>query len=702
MPRERELQRWDAGADSAMDLSLDDSGSAGWDQFAANEAMYGVSTTYDENIYTTQIDRSDPQYNQLEAKAARIAREIEGSAPSNAHVAEERQQNAQRGDGGLDEEDKYSGVKRDASALPRRAAGAYVPPSQRPITNSPTVPGAPFDPAIISSSLAKSTITAARTLDLPNFVDAGASDRLKTPPTEAVSKDVLSAGPATAQPTPAKKTEITTEDHVKNAADSFKHFANTEKLRVRAVQEQKRSQQRAEKNVKLNDLKKFAANFKLNSRIPDDLVPILAKDHNKQKEIQQKAEEAAKEDEKKAKEREFEKASVGAASPAPSASSSIAGPVSAAAQLGKSDSSHVPFSHHPRAARMSGNTRQPMPIPAPQTQSPRQNAGGASNRAYANIPGFPRPQPLPADLRIPTGPTQTLAPADIGPLSPGAATRLNAGAKTFEFRPAAHSFTPTTPSPARHEPETADFFAKGKSANAKEVEEDNLDDAFSAVKQSLRDTPEEQKSQLTSTGGIPQPYRTHPSWTSEGDERTLTPFVSFIPKAPTPSSTHSQVHTPNPNSGHMPQLQQLPPHMQGQPMGTPSSRPAYMPPHHMPPNIPPHHHNHFGPGHFPGTNGSVQSSPRFSGAQVAFNGQIPQNMGMPQFAGQQFNGQQMGPMGMQGYGMSPGMSPGVAHRQLQVQGMPHGAGGGMMMMPGGQGQYGQSKTQNYVQCKAAQ
>ena len=31
MPRERELQRWEPGADSDISMSLEDSGEAGWD-----------------------------------------------------------------------------------------------------------------------------------------------------------------------------------------------------------------------------------------------------------------------------------------------------------------------------------------------------------------------------------------------------------------------------------------------------------------------------------------------------------------------------------------------------------------------------------------------------------------------------------------------------------------------------------------------
>ena len=49
-----------------------------------------MKTDYDENIYTTAINKSHPQYREKVAAAERKAREIERSAPTTAHVAEER------------------------------------------------------------------------------------------------------------------------------------------------------------------------------------------------------------------------------------------------------------------------------------------------------------------------------------------------------------------------------------------------------------------------------------------------------------------------------------------------------------------------------------------------------------------------------------------------------------------------------------
>ena len=103
--RERQLQRWNPSTDIDADLSLESSTSGGeWDQFKANEQLFGLKSDYDENIYTTTIDRSNPSYREREARAQRIAQEIEGSSTTNAHIREERGITDE--DDKLDEEDK--------------------------------------------------------------------------------------------------------------------------------------------------------------------------------------------------------------------------------------------------------------------------------------------------------------------------------------------------------------------------------------------------------------------------------------------------------------------------------------------------------------------------------------------------------------------------------------------------------------------
>lgn len=106
---QRELKRWVADGPGDVDGSLEKTtDNKPWDQFAANEEKFGLKTDYDENIYTTTIDRSHPSYKTRMAKADQMAREIERSNPASSHVAEERVMDyAGPADGGLDEEEKY-------------------------------------------------------------------------------------------------------------------------------------------------------------------------------------------------------------------------------------------------------------------------------------------------------------------------------------------------------------------------------------------------------------------------------------------------------------------------------------------------------------------------------------------------------------------------------------------------------------------
>ncbi len=106
---ERVLKPWVPDASTEIDGSLEkSSGDTGtWDQFAVNERLFGTKTDYDENIYTTSIDKSHPLYKERAAVADRKAREIERSAPVTAHVAEERIMDFVGGEDQRDEEEKY-------------------------------------------------------------------------------------------------------------------------------------------------------------------------------------------------------------------------------------------------------------------------------------------------------------------------------------------------------------------------------------------------------------------------------------------------------------------------------------------------------------------------------------------------------------------------------------------------------------------
>lgn len=85
------LQRWVPDSGDGIDGSLEKpSGKGAWDQFAENERLFGLKTDYNENIYTTAINKNHPEYRARIAAADKKAREIEQSTAATSHVAEER------------------------------------------------------------------------------------------------------------------------------------------------------------------------------------------------------------------------------------------------------------------------------------------------------------------------------------------------------------------------------------------------------------------------------------------------------------------------------------------------------------------------------------------------------------------------------------------------------------------------------------
>ncbi|KAI0484233.1 hypothetical protein GGR56DRAFT_662488 [Xylariaceae sp. FL0804] len=330
--RERPLQRWVAPTGSeGADLSLESStGGAHWDQFDANRQLFGIESTYDENIYTTAIDRNHPQYHERVAAADKKAREIERSTAATSHVAEERKMDYVGGDDkGVDEEDKYSGVKREFPPSGNRE-NKYTPPARRAPTGSSTTKGVPVDPAIISSQLkTQKNQTAAKADDGKPRTTAknGASPAPpSTGATEPTSEVKVNPNPKPSEAKPANQnttatrppsaTSRTMSPQAKDgqsaatgatpgaAAPSatstverdvlkeFKTFANQQRINADKLRSHKAQ---ADKKVKLIELKKFADSFKLPTPVPVDLISIIAKDPEKQREIQAKAQRDADE-----------------------------------------------------------------------------------------------------------------------------------------------------------------------------------------------------------------------------------------------------------------------------------------------------------------------------------------------------------------------------------------------------------------------
>ncbi|KAM3864004.1 ataxin-2-like protein [Diretmus argenteus] len=134
--REKVLQRWDGGDGSRENYELESDSSNGWDaneMFKFNEEAYGIKSTYDSSLsmYTVPLERgSSDVYRQREARATRLASEIESSLQYRRRVSLEN-------DEGKSDEDKYSAVirEREERASPGFSSGSregkYIPLPQR-------------------------------------------------------------------------------------------------------------------------------------------------------------------------------------------------------------------------------------------------------------------------------------------------------------------------------------------------------------------------------------------------------------------------------------------------------------------------------------------------------------------------------------------------------------------------------------------
>ena len=157
----------------------------------------------------------------------------------------------------------------------------------------PPLPPPPPPPTITKTT----TTTTARPADAMQSRTSLAPRRMVPPTRDEVAPATVPLGgllASTPQPGPSpsgasrskasgESATATVENDVR---DAFKQFASEEKLRLL---EQRRKQAKHDKDIKLNDLMKFSQNFKLNTPVPRDLVPILTKDKDKQEEIIERA-----------------------------------------------------------------------------------------------------------------------------------------------------------------------------------------------------------------------------------------------------------------------------------------------------------------------------------------------------------------------------------------------------------------------------
>lgn len=736
---ERTLQPWVPDASDGVDGSLEASSSSGpWDQFAANEKLFGLKTDYDENMYTTAINKTHPQYRERMVAAERKAKEIERSAPVTAHVAEERVMDyvGGGGTGEENEEDKYSGVRRQDFPPLGGGNNRYTPPAKRAPTGQSSVKGAPGDPAIISSQLkapakkqqasseqsrsqaldgAKNGIVSKTESQKPSQSKAADDKRAdakpSTPPPESKAPDSNSAdnvaAASSASASSSRNASVQPKDTTPSATSTverdvlieFRSFAIQQRMNAEKARSNKA---RADKEVKLTELKKFANNFKLTTPVPTDLVSIIAKDPAKQKEIQAKAMKNA-EEMKKTKAEAVVKV-LGQPKDTTATKPSEANSASGAVDGRPSRAPAAPqASNTPGTGNRHVGSRQQYPQQQYHTQQYRNNRAGPQHTPPQQQPGnlaqrlrqvevqrFSQP-PAPSqhgpghEMRAPpTGPSGNLDSSFNRRLSgaPGhMGAKLNPNSHEFRPSPFAAAFNPNSHASASSSPRTsvnnaADSPAPGpQKASTPLIRRKTkaVDVKKCLILSHVKTLKPPQGRNWDDNGGLRPSYDTLPTWRQlQDDEKAdstmhLT-YKEYFERQPFNSSSAVTPNPPHAAPQH-PHQHQLPFHLQH---GAHNMGPRQSP--HLPPmqmhtqqHGPVPHTPYGADDHRMMHSNSAQSfaSPRMGQVPVAYPAQVPYNQ--PVFMGH--NNPQMGPY--RSFSNNP-------HYMAPQQGQ---MGGPMMMQP---------------------
>ncbi|KAE9375583.1 hypothetical protein N431DRAFT_463661 [Stipitochalara longipes BDJ] len=714
---ERPLQRWVDDGPATIDGSLEsgrNSKSTGgtWDQFAENERRFGLKTDYDENIYTMPINKNDPQYKQKVAAADKIAREIEHSVATNSHVAEERIIDNVGGDDGVDEEEKYSGVRRQQDFPPLGSTNnKYTPPARRAPTGQATVSGAPVDPAIISSQLARPDKPAAER-PKPTTAAKASKPEVATPPTTTESsfsatpetKATLTTTPSSSSRTasPQVKAEgvpnatATVERDVTNA---FKTFATRER---RVVENARMTKAKNDKEIKLNDLKKFADSFKLHTPVPSDLVPIIAKDPAKQKEIQEKARRNAEELKAQAPEAAKPVAAVSDATkpaqrPTPAQHSTSSTNLPNRQNPGR-NSAFVQGAYNPNQSfnnRGSSQTSQPQPS---QTNRPTGNLGARLRNLEQNKHNQMPLNPIPVhETRLPpTGPANNVDPnfsrRSSGVASVGPAARLNPNSIEFRPSPNAPSFSPngnpsTGSSPRSAVNTTAPTPVTRSLLKRKplpEGERPSIKGKFNALEH-IKTLKPGQGKDWKATGGIKPAYDTPPVFRQlADDEKEDSTMRSTYAKTLEAQHFPAQTVSPSNPSHAIPQVphqHQLPFHLQ---QGVHNNMASRQSPRQPPMNL---HNNQHVHGPTPPFNGHDEHRMMPSHSAQSYASPRLQNVPMAYPSPMNQNAQLAFPPQMMPYAGAPPMQPQLRSFSQSHQFMPQQGQMGPIMMPNPAGSF---------------
>lgn len=578
---------------------------------------------------------------------------------------------------GEDEEDKYSGVRRDDLNFPPLQPGLsnkYTPPARRAPTGQPTVAGAPVDPAIISAQVsrpesAKSAMSKPQQVKDTESARIDAATRLQnrepspavnpetttrsekkvlTPSTSALSVDQIhekmeKGSPAEKSISPHRKVaENATEDVENKLLNQFKAFAASEKM---MYHQSRRTRASNDRQAKLKELLNFSETFKLRTPVPTDLVGILAKDPAKQEQIVEKAR------------KEHEEVPATAVPPSQAAACAEAKPPSRTAGVGKFDPSMVPA---PIPDRHTLN-RARQGFPAPSTRSERVSQPQVGHQLRGG-PGFAThrstglqhdrrpiaPQSIPTPIPIHEGRVPPLGPlADQSSLSspqrsgvptPTSAISTKFNAKASEFKPnaIAPAFTPSgtsvpPSSPRPIEParsisgsvSPSSFFGakKPKPAAERPAFSDHFN-PFPRMKREVQQQKEQTKKDYHNNGGIPPAYNTPPRWDVAEryqDKTYKDVFDMLIARSASPAPSVRSI------TQQIPYQQRVPFHVQNGAHNVPQVQTPHHPMQHTQSQ---HQHNQYDDGHsrmHMAGSPQIFPSPRLPTGQVVY----PSPMGHP-------------------------------------------------------------------------
>lgn len=191
---------------------------------------------------------------------------------------------------------------------------------------------------------------------------------------------------------------------------------------------------KSEMDKRLSDLVSFSKSFKLNKPIPDDLVPILAKDEDKQRAIKEKSTRDAED----TKARSIGVSTTIAAAPG-------VRPIPAPGKAGVDTSRAAPVAK-PSGASSSGSLMS-------KTATAPSKPGDSSKKISMYIQPIPpfkgkrasaAAAPTPAQLQPVVPSTNGAAKPAASPLSPTAQNRLNVNASSFRPNVKASAFSPVS------------------------------------------------------------------------------------------------------------------------------------------------------------------------------------------------------------------------------------------------------------------